>query len=148
MQGPKLLQKLAKDAKAQGLGGLSLKNEMYGPVKTVVLMHREKSTKDQIQEMAEDLGVEVLIFAELLASASPASDDQLPTIGLGDLSTIVYTSGTTGRPKGVMLEHGNLLHQIGHRIIPSMPYEYGDPLPGETMVSLLPVWHITERTFE
>jgi long-chain acyl-CoA synthetase len=41
-----------------------------------------------------------------------------------------------------------LLHQIGHRTTPSLPYEEGEPLPGETMVSLLPVWHITERTFE
>jgi long-chain acyl-CoA synthetase len=54
------------------------------------------------------------------------------------LATIVYTSGTTGNPKGVMLTQGNLLHQTGHRLAPSMPYEATEPLPGETMVSLLP----------
>jgi long-chain acyl-CoA synthetase len=47
-----------------------------------------------------------------------------------------------------MLSHGNLLHQMSHRLAPTQPYEEAEPLPGECMVSLLPVWHITERTFE
>jgi acyl-CoA synthetase (AMP-forming)/AMP-acid ligase II len=31
-----------------------------------------------------------------------------------DLATLVYTSGTTGHPKGVMLTHGNLMYQMDH----------------------------------
>lgn len=47
-----------------------------------------------------------------------------------------------------MLTHGNLLHQIGHRLGPTKVWDESEPLPGECMLSLLPVWHITERTFE
>jgi len=43
---------------------------------------------------------------------------------------------------------GNLLHQIGNRLSPNTHYDDGEPLPGELTLALLPVWHITERTFE
>lgn len=34
------------------------------------------------------------------------------SISSDDVATLVYTSGTTGNPKGVMLTHRNLLHQV------------------------------------
>ena len=33
-------------------------------------------------------------------------------ISSDDIATLVYTSGTTGNPKGVLLTHRNLLHQV------------------------------------
>lgn len=59
-----------------------------------------------------------------------------------DLATLIYTSGTTGRPKGVMLSHRNLLHQI------TTLGAVVQPQPGDQVISILPSWHSFERTAE
>ncbi|XP_027334084.1 probable acyl-activating enzyme 16, chloroplastic isoform X2 [Abrus precatorius] len=59
-----------------------------------------------------------------------------------DIATLVYTSGTTGNPKGVMLTHRNLLHQIKN-LRDVVPAEVGD-----RFLSMLPSWHAYERACE
>jgi len=56
------------------------------------------------------------------------------------LATIVYTSGTTGRPKGVMLSHRNILWNAyaGLRAV--------DIFPDDVFLSFLPLSHTLERT--
>ncbi|KAF9666155.1 hypothetical protein SADUNF_Sadunf16G0199400 [Salix dunnii] len=64
------------------------------------------------------------------------------TISSDDIATLVYTSGTTGNPKGVMLTHKNLLHQINNfwEIVPAQPTD--------KFLSMLPPWHAYERACE
>lgn len=56
------------------------------------------------------------------------------------LAAIVYTSGTTGRPKGVMLSHRNVVSNV-NAIIACMPLENHD-----VYLSFLPLSHTLERT--
>jgi len=54
----------------------------------------------------------VVTFEELLAE--DRQEDVRPEVHAGDLAYCIYTSGTTGRPKGVMIEHGNIANYV-HR---------------------------------
>jgi long-chain acyl-CoA synthetase len=63
-------------------------------------------------------------------------------IAKSDLASLIYTSGTSGNPKGVMLSHANLLHQVNTcgAVIPAHP--------GLRVLSILPSWHCYERSCE
>ena len=147
LQGPSLLKKLAKAAEDDGSESIGLRNK-HGPAKTVVFMHREGIDDDEITSLASSLNMRILCLADIMNRCPPMSAQRTPKVSRQDLATIVYTSGTTGRPKGVMLTHGNLLHQITLRFAPSKSYDKSEPLPGDVMVTILPVWHITERAAE
>lgn len=56
-----------------------------------------------------------------------------------DLAAIVYTSGTTGRPKGVMLTHKNVVSNVVNTLKTVLP------APGSVFLSFLPVSHTFER---
>ena len=64
----------------------------------------------------------------------PAHQDQAA------LASIIFTSGTTGRPKGVMLSHANILENAYGCV------RYGPFIPEDIFVSFLPLSHTFERT--
>jgi long-chain acyl-CoA synthetase len=64
----------------------------------------------------------------------------LPQVDFDDVASIVYTSGTTGIPKGVMLTHRNIMFDV----ISAVPlFDVG---PGDNFLSVLPLYHTFETT--
>jgi long-chain acyl-CoA synthetase len=70
-----------------------------------------------------------------------AHDGMVEIAQPGDLAILVYTSGTTGPPKGAMLSHRNVLFQLGYADFVAEPRE------GDQQLSFLPLCHVAERTF-
>ncbi|MDA0865124.1 MAG: long-chain fatty acid--CoA ligase [Cyanobacteria bacterium] len=103
------------------------------PITLVVLLSDET--------VPEDAPVKMLNFSQLLALGQAGALQPAPQ-SADDLATLIYTSGTTGNPKGVMISHQNLLHQIqtlGAVVQPAV---------GDRVLGLLPTWHTFGRTAE
>ena len=85
------------------------------------------------------LGNEVLLLEELESLTAALGDPEEISIEPDDLAEIMFTSGTTGDPKGVMLTHRNILSDLEavRKFIPGAPYY--------RVVSLLPLSHMFEE---
>ncbi|MFC4801475.1 long-chain fatty acid--CoA ligase [Neobacillus sp. GCM10023253] len=75
-----------------------------------------------------------LLYEKLLEEASPVEPGF--EIGIDDIHLMMYTSGTTGRPKGAMLSHGNTQWNAIN-FIHNTPVDYSD-----TTLAAAPLFHI------
>ncbi len=105
---------------------------------------------EEVLALAGAAGVRVMNYADLEARGEKASDSQRAAVEHemdvteGDeVATIIFTSGTTGIPKGVMLTHDNFLAQVEYARSVLTTTE-----DGELWLSVLPVWHSFERAFQ
>lgn len=125
---------------------------------STILVVENLKTLTKLSSHLENLPIELVIF---LSDETLPDDAEIKTINFQDLmslgqdnalqpveqkkdtlATLIYTSGTTGKPKGVMLNHGNLLHQVNYA------KTIFQPQPGDVVLSILPSWHVYERAIE
>lgn len=103
------------------------------PIRLVILLSEEQPPEEE--------NLKIVNYPQLMA-AGESGQLTAANYNRDTLATLLYTSGTTGKPKGVMLSHGNLLHQVntfGAVLVPD---------PGDRVLSVLPTWHAYERSVE
>lgn len=116
------------EAKALFLGPMIDMDEFLGAVPDGLRM---------IQLPYPGVPQQALAWDALIAGHEPMRDYQAPDPDT--LMTLVYTSGTTGNPKGVMISYGNMMF-AGQGLMQAMP-----PRREERFFSYLPLAHAFER---
>lgn len=104
---------------------------------------------DKIKEEAKERNISLMLFCEMVNDGRRFNVERRAEIeaevekgGKDDTCCVIFTSGTTGVPKGVVLSHENFLTQLDElqeRIYLN---------PGERALSVLPIWHVFERLCE
>ncbi len=89
--------------------------------------------------VAQDVPTTLLEELEMVLPNEAALLDSV-AVGAEDVAEIMFTSGTTGDPKGVVLTHANILSNVrgAHEVLPIQP--------SFRLLSLLPLSHMLEQT--
>ncbi len=116
-------------------------------LKTLIVMDSE------IPTLGSEAGsLSVIGFRDLLEQGRRLSGDSAKLAAVraerergssDEVATIIFTSGTTGDPKGVMLTHTNFAYQLV-----AVPKLIDGLEPGQRWLSVLPVWHSFERILQ
>jgi len=122
-------------------------------VSTAALAARVLPAAEQAPDVARIIAIEppaphavsrvaIRAWDDLIAAGADAPPERLPGLAPDDIATIIYTSGTGGLPKGVLLSHRNILANCrgAHRLLQMLG------LGDEIFLSFLPLSHSYEHT--
>ncbi|MEV4128111.1 long-chain fatty acid--CoA ligase [Nocardia sp. NPDC049707] len=105
--------------------------------------------RDQLPKLMHVWQIDADAIATLMRDGAGVDDtavaDRRAAVAADALATIVYTSGTTGRPKGCQLTHGNFLAELGNTIarVPTL-FRTGE----SSVLLFLPLAHVLGRIAE
>ncbi len=118
-------------------------------LESIITFDKEEDIKDDVIKLAKTENINLYYFDKLIKEGqkwriehSGEVEAELEKGQIEDTATIIFTSGTTGTPKGVMLSHKNFLAQLDEIV------ERIFLNPGECALNVLPVWHVFEREVE
>ncbi len=103
----------------------------------IVVMHDETAVDGALA-----LGDLLREGSKALNGGRTSLDSAREAVRPDDLLTIVYTSGTTADPKGVMLSHANVLSNV--RVVADVLQVVAE----DSFLSVLPAWHMYERIMD
>ena len=102
--------------------------------------NEEQAASKSVTQLFRDIDCDLYSLEDILSlsSAEDTVDAIKPEVRADDLAMIMYTSGTTGTPKGVMLSHRNIIAALAGQgsVIPIGPKD--------TVIGYLPLAHILE----
>ncbi|MCX7733609.1 MAG: long-chain fatty acid--CoA ligase [bacterium] len=118
--------------------------EMSEKMKEIPLVNKIISYDESVKENGSIMKFSTLekIGKDNLSKNEKIIEQNINTIKLDDLATIVYTSGTTGVPKGVIQPHINHLSTV------EMLYDIRDIVGDDTVLLFLPLAHSFARAVE
>ncbi len=115
---------------------------------TTELAGRYATVADRLPDCHRVFVVDEGGLDDLREAGADVSDDTLQKridgIAHDQLATLVYTSGTTGRPKGCMVTHGNLIWEV-RQVVAKMQELFH---PGGSTLMFLPLAHILARVVQ
>ena len=118
-------------------------------IKNIIIIVQNDSTEELLKNFNNEQNINFFYYEEILVKGQKVLlqnpnliSDFIYSAKKTDTATIIFTSGTTGTPKGVELTHENFICQLDS-LSEQLQFK-----PGHKCLCVLPVWHVYQRFFE